>query len=130
MDRCVCCETQLGKDMARDVSCASSSSSAGGARIAQSGRLSAVIDALCALLLLATVPASALWGAGWLLLQLLAWDGRGAVLSAAQAAAAAEAFRAARDGVMEELRGAFRALLSVCLVVSGCVSCASVCLSG
>lgn len=71
-----------------------------------------LIDALCGLLLLPFMPATALWHIGWLLRQLLpAAPGGGPRLTDQQCGLLESAMRLSRQFLMAELNGAWPACL-------------------
>ena len=65
-----------------------------------------VLDALIGLLLLPLLPISALWAAGYLILQLAAFGRSGADLSPLQSQGVRLAWSAGRDGLVDQIRGA------------------------
>jgi hypothetical protein len=64
-----------------------------------------ILDALAGLLALEQLPISALWAAGYLLLQLAAFGRGGAELTPLQAQNVQHAWGRARDGIMDQMRG-------------------------
>ena len=64
-----------------------------------------ILDALAGLLALEQLPISALWAAGYLLLQLAAFGRGGAELTRLQAQNVQHAWGRARDGIMDQMRG-------------------------
>ena len=65
-----------------------------------------ILDALAGLLALEQLPVSALWAAGYLLLQLAAFGRGGAELTRLQAQNVQHAWGRSRDGIMDQMRGA------------------------
>ena len=65
-----------------------------------------MLDALIGLLLLPLLPISALWAAGYLILQLAPFGRGGAKLVPLQSQGVHLAWSAARDGLVDQIRGA------------------------